>query len=200
MALPTLELTEKGWEKQFATNHLGHFTLTTGLEAALKAEGARVVCVSSTGHLRSPVVFDDINFSNRPYDPWAAYGQSKTANVLLAVEVTNRWGADGVVGNALMPGGIMTGLQKHVSQEVQDGWKKGIDDGSIRFKTTEQGASTTLVAAVHPAFADGGHYLEDCNESPTVGNDAKVGAGVREYALDPANAARLWDLSEQILA
>ncbi|SSC25144.1 Short-chain dehydrogenase/reductase SDR, partial [Klenkia terrae] len=203
MALPQLTLTDRGWETQFATNHLGHFALTTGLHDALAAasDGARIVSVSSTGHLRSPVHFDDIHFAQREYDAWQAYGQSKTANVLLAVEATRRWADDGIVANALMPGGIMTNLQRHVSQDVLDGWDKAQREGTVVFKTTEQGAATTLVAAVAPEFATGGHYLEDCVQAPTVADDATgVRAGVRAYALDPGNAQRLWEVSEEHLA
>ena len=99
---------------QFATNHLGHFALALGLHDALAAAGgARIVSVSSAAHLRSPVVFDDIHFAFRPYDPWLAYGQSKTANVLFAVEATRRWAGDGITANALMPGAIPTNLQRH---------------------------------------------------------------------------------------
>ncbi|KQS57161.1 oxidoreductase [Geodermatophilus sp. Leaf369] len=201
MALPQLTLTDRAWETQFATNHLGHFALTVGLHDALAAapDGARIVSVSSTGHLRSPVVFDDLHFAEREYDPWSAYGQSKTANVLLAVEATRRWADDGIVANALMPGGIMTNLQRHVSQDVLDGWEKAQREGTVTFKTPQQGASTTLVAALAPEFATGGHYLEDGNESPTVADDAEARSGVREYALDPANAERLWEVSTELV-
>src|SRR5580704_3582786 len=114
MALPELERTGEGWEMQFATNFLGHFALTTGLHDALaEAHGARVVSVSSSGNLFSPVVFDDLNFDFRAYDPFAAYGQSKSADVLLAVEATRRWSGEGIYANALNPGAIATGLQKH---------------------------------------------------------------------------------------
>ena len=120
MAAP-LTRTAHGWELQFATNHLGHFALATAFHEALAAAGsARVVSVSSSAHRRSPVVFDDIHFRQRPYDPWLAYGQSKTANVLFAVEATRRWTADGIAVNALMPGGIRTGLQRYVSQDELD--------------------------------------------------------------------------------
>lgn len=204
MALPQLTLTDHGWETQFATNHLGHFALTVGLHDALAAapDGARIVSVSSTGHLASPVHFEDIHFAQREYDPWQAYGQSKTANVLLAVEATRRWADEGIVANALMPGGIMTNLQRHVSADVIEGWEKAQREGTVTFKTPEQGAATTLVAAVAPEFATGGHYLEDCNEAPTVADDAKlrVRAGVREWALDEGNARRLWEVSEEHLA
>jgi NAD(P)-dependent dehydrogenase (short-subunit alcohol dehydrogenase family) len=202
MALPDLDRTAEGWERQFATNHLGHFLLTIGLHDALAAaEGARIVSVSSSGHLGSPLVFDDLHFERREYDPWQAYGQSKTANVLLAVEATRRWADDGIVANALMPGGIMTRLQRYVSQEVKDGWQRMQDQGTVTFKTTQQGAATSVVAAVAPELAGtGGHYLEDCNESETVANDADVSRGVREWALDPDAAKRLWDVSIALVA
>ncbi len=202
MALPELTLTDDGWETQFATNHLGHFALTVGLHGALAAatDGARIVSVSSTGHLASPVHFDDLHFAQREYDPWQAYGQSKTANVLLAVEATRRWADDGIVANALMPGGIMTNLQRHVSADVIEGWEKAQREGTVTFKTPAQGAATTLVAAVAPEFATGGHYLEDCNEAPTVADDAKVRSGVRRWALDEDAARRLWEVSEELLA
>src|SRR5216683_5646745 len=120
MACPEAR-TAEGWELQFATNHLGHFALATGLHRALAAAaGARVASVSSSAHLRAPVVFDDIHFREREYEPWAAYGQSKTANVLFAVEATRRWAGDGITVNALMPGGIRTGLQRYVTDEELD--------------------------------------------------------------------------------
>jgi NAD(P)-dependent dehydrogenase (short-subunit alcohol dehydrogenase family) len=202
MAVPSLELTSEGWERQLATNHLGHFLLTTGLHDALaEAGGARIVSVSSSGHLASPVVFDDLHFERREYNPWQAYGQSKTANVLLAVEATRRWADDGIVANALMPGGIMTRLQRYVTQEVKDGWQRMQDEGAAVFKTPQQGAATSLVAAVAPELdGTGGHYLEDCNEAETVANDAEVSSGVREWALDAEAAERLWDVSAELVA
>ncbi len=201
MALPERELTPEGWELQFATNHLGHFALALGLHDALAtAGGARIVSLSSSGHLRSPVVFDDIHFERRAYDPWSAYGQSKTANVLFAVEATRRWSPSGIVANAVMPGGIMTNLQKHVPQEVRDSWTEGERSGRITMKTPEQGASTTLVAALAPELAGrGGHYLEDGSEAPTMADDAVVDHGVREWALDPEAAQRLWKVSLELL-
>ncbi len=201
MAIPTLELTANGWERQFATNHLGHFALTTGLHDALASavDGARIVSVSSTGHLSSPVHFDDLHFERRAYDPWQGYGQSKTANVLLAVEATRRWADDGIVANALMTGGIMTNLQRYVTQEVKDGWQRMQDEGRAVFKPTQQGAASSLVAAVAPELATGGHYLEDCNEAETVADDAQVSAGVRAWALDPGHAERLWDVSLRLV-
>ncbi|MDT9593380.1 SDR family NAD(P)-dependent oxidoreductase [Nocardioides zeae] len=196
MAVPERRTTAYGWELQLATNHLGHHALTLGLHEALAAaEGARIVSVSSSGHLAAPVDLDDLHFERRPYDPWAAYGQSKTANVLHAVEATRRWSGDGITANALMPGGIMTKLQQHVPQETREEWSKvpGI-------KTPRQGAATSVVAAVAPELDGvGGRYLEDCQEAPVVADDAEVGAGVREWALDPATAQRLWDVSTALV-
>ncbi len=144
MAEP-LNRTPEGWEHQFATNHLGHFGLTTGLHSALAQAGtARIVSVSSSAHLRSDVDFDDIHFEHRPYDEWSAYGQSKTANVLFAVEAAKRWASDGIIANALMPGGIRTALQRYVSAEQLKTWEE------FPWKTTEQGASTSVLLAASP--------------------------------------------------
>ncbi|MPQ97390.1 SDR family NAD(P)-dependent oxidoreductase [Modestobacter sp. I12A-02628] len=197
MATP-LTRTPEGWESQFATNHLGHLGLAVGLHDALAAAGdARVVSLSSVGHHASPVVFDDLMFEHREYEPWAGYGQAKTANVLFAVEATRHWAADGIVANAVMPGGIMTGLQKHVGQDVLDSWQRAQDSGKVRFKSVQEGAATTLVAAVAPEFAGvGGRYLEDCQEAP-VSTEGRT--GVRPYALDPESAERLWDVSLALL-
>lgn len=188
MALPELTRTNEGREMQFATNYLGHFALTLGLHPALKAaDGARVVSVSSSGHLFSPVVFDDLDYRFRPYDPVTAYGQSKTAEVLLGVGVTQRWRADGIVGNSLNPGAIATGLQKHTG---------GMKTPADRRKTIEQGAATSVLLAASP-LVDGisGRYFEDCNESPTVTQRPDdFSGGVAPYALDHDNAARLWDI------
>lgn len=201
MACP-LTRTVEGWELQFATNHLGHFGLTVGLHGALKAAGgARVVNVSSSGHLRCPVDFDDLHFERRDYDPWVGYGQSKTANVLFAVGIAQRWRDDGIVAHALMPGGIMTNLQRYVDQAVLDRWAAAEKAGKLRMKTPAEGAATTLVAAVSPLFAAvSGRYLEDGNEAEVVDNDAKASAGVRRWALDPAAAEQLWSTSVALLS
>ena len=200
MASPLMR-TAEGWELQFATNHVGHFALTLGLHDALKGAGnARVVNVSSSGHLTSPVHLDDLHFERRDYTPWMGYGQAKTANVLFAVEITKRWKNDGIVANALMPGGIMTNLQRYVSQETKDKWIAADKAGTIMLKSPEQGAATTLVAAVSPLFEGiGGRYLEDGTEAATVKNDVKANSGVREWALDPATASKLWDASVELL-
>ncbi|GHJ06485.1 oxidoreductase [Micromonospora humidisoli] len=191
--------TPEGWELQFATNHLGHFALATGLHRALAAaEGARIVSVSSAGHLRSPVVFDDIHFRQRPYDPWEAYGQSKTANVLFAVEATRRWADDGIVSNALMPGAIRTNLQRYVSAEELERMRAASGGGAASWKTVEQGAATSVLVATSPLLDGiGGRYFEDCQQAAP--NQPGTRTGVAAYALDPAAAERLWTVSEQTL-
>jgi NAD(P)-dependent dehydrogenase (short-subunit alcohol dehydrogenase family) len=195
MAEP-LNRTPEGWEHQFATNHLGHFGLAVGLHGALAAAGnARIVSVSSSAHRRSPVVFDDIHFVHREYDPWSAYGQSKTANVLFAVEATRRWAGDGITSNALMPGGIRTPLQRHVRDEP---WMQEVFE-NYAWKTTEQGAATSVLLATSPLLEGvGGRYFEDCNEAGR--NIPPADSGVAAYALDPKTAERLWDVSLEMLA
>src|SRR6201997_2617662 len=192
MAVPELERTREGWELQFATNFLGHFALTVGLHDALAAgHGARVVSVSSSGNLFSPVVFDDLHFDFRSYDPLAAYGQSKSADALLAVEATRRWSGEGVYANAVNPGAIATGLQKHTG---------GLKTPKERQKTIPQGAATSVLLAASPLLDKvGGRYFEDCNEAATVTRRPADYAGVAWYALDPANAERLWDTALDLL-
>jgi NAD(P)-dependent dehydrogenase (short-subunit alcohol dehydrogenase family) len=199
MAVPDLRHTPEGWELQLGTNHLGHFALALGLHDALKAAGAaRVVSVSSSAHLRSPVVFDDLHFERRPYDPWTAYGQAKTANVLFAVEAARRWADDGIAVNALMPGGIRTNLQRYVSEAELDALVKAAGGGGMQWKTVEQGAATSALLAGSP-LVEGvtGRYFEDVNEAGP--NVAGQRSGVAAYALDPAAAARLWDVSLELL-
>ena len=192
MALPELERTRKGWEMQFATNFMGHFALTVRLHDALAAaHGARIVSVSSSGNLFSPVVFDDLHFDFRPYDPLVAYGQSKTADALLAVEATRRWSGEGIYANALNPGAIATGLQKHTG---------GLKTPKERQKTVPQGAATSVLLAASPLLDKvGGRYFEDCNEAAVVARRPADYAGVAWYALDQANAERLWDTSLDLL-
>jgi NAD(P)-dependent dehydrogenase (short-subunit alcohol dehydrogenase family) len=193
MALPDLERTPDGWEMQFATNHLGHFALALGIHDALAdAEGARIVSLSSRAHLRSPVVFDDIHFTSRPYDRWLAYGQSKTANALFAVEATRRWAGDGIATNAVHPGAIdATNLGRYMDAEA----KERARASGLRFKTIEQGAATSVLVAISPQLDGvGGRYFEDCNEALVVDPSvyAEGGSGVAAYALDPESAERLW--------
>jgi NAD(P)-dependent dehydrogenase (short-subunit alcohol dehydrogenase family) len=199
MALPELTLNRDGHELQFATNHLGHFALTLGLHTALAAaEGARVVCVSSAGHLRSPVVFDDLDFAFRDYDPFAAYAQSKTANVLHAVELTRRWADEGIVANALMPGGIATRLQRHQDARYMDRAR-----AQMRIKSPEQGAATSVLLATAPQLDGvGGRYFEDCHEVGVIhrrDKDVRHSHGVAAFAVDPDNAYRLWEVSSRLV-
>jgi NAD(P)-dependent dehydrogenase (short-subunit alcohol dehydrogenase family) len=203
MAVPDLQLTPGGWELQFATNHLGHFALTVGLRDALAeaAGGARIVSLTSRGHLRSPVVFDDINFASRPYDPMLAYAQSKTANVLFAVEANRRWSDAGISANAVHPGAIQeTNLSRYLDPDYLAQLR---GSGVYQYKTTEQGAATSVLVATWPPLEGiGGRYFQDCNEAPVVDptTAAPTGAGVAAYAVDPANAERLWELSLATLA
>jgi NAD(P)-dependent dehydrogenase (short-subunit alcohol dehydrogenase family) len=198
MASPLMR-TPQGWEMQFATNHLGHFALATGLHDALAlAGGARIVSVSSSAHHRSPVVFEDIHFERREYEPWSAYGQSKTANVLFAVEASTQWAGDGITANALMPGGIRTNLQRYVDEAELDRLRAAAGAATAKWKTPEQGAATSILVATSPLLDGiGGRYFEDCNEAEIGKLSARN--GVAEYALDPEAAARLWRVSLETL-
>lgn len=202
MAIQELTLSASGHEMQFATNHLGHFALATGLHRALaQAGGARIVSVSSAGHLRSPVVFDDIDYRFRDYDPFGAYGQSKTANVLFAVAASARWAGDGIFANSVMPGGIPTRLGRHIGAGDPAEAAERITSVGMTFKTLEQGAATSVLLAASPLLDGvGGRYFEDCNEARVVERRGAAGAGgVAPYALDPANAERLWELSLELI-
>ena len=196
MAEP-LNRTPEGWEHQFATNHLGHFGLALGLHPALAQAGnARIVSVSSNAHRRSGIVFDDIHFERRPYEAWAAYAQSKTANVLFAVEATKRWAPDGITANALMPGGIRTALQRHQDLDANPALKEIFDN--YPWKTLEQGASTSVLLAASPLLEGiGGRYFEDNNEAGP--NVPPAENGVADHALDPEAATRLWEVSLDLL-
>lgn len=204
MMTPELR-TARGWELQFATNHLGHFALALGLHSALRAGsleagGARIVSVSSSGHGMSDIVYEDLFFDRRPYDPGQAYGQSKTANVLFAVEATRRWEAAGITANAVMPGGIWTNLQRHWDPQALADTKAYVADAGIAMKTPAQGAATSVLAAASPLLTGvGGRYLEDCQEAEAVPEIINGTHGVRPYALDSENAARLWDVSLELL-
>jgi NAD(P)-dependent dehydrogenase (short-subunit alcohol dehydrogenase family) len=198
MALPELHRSAEGWELQFATNYLGHFNLTLGLHDALaSAGGARIVSLSSNAHRTSPIVFDDIQFERRPYEAWSAYGQSKTGNVLLAVEAGRRWADDGITVNAVMPGGIRTNLQRHQMENIAPEIQEIFDN--YRWKTLQEGAATSILAAASPLL-DGitGRYFEDCNEAE-ITTDPDAENGVRPHALDPDDAARLWAVATDLL-
>lgn len=206
MACP-LSRTADGLEMQVGTNHFGHFLLGVLLAPALEAGArragrpSRLVSLSSIGHRRSDINWEDPNYLTRPYEKWEAYGQAKTANSLFAVGFHKRYAGRGVTANAVMPGGIMTPLQRHMAREemVAMGW---IDPqtGAVRegFKTPEQGASTSVWAAVGPELEGvGGLYLENCAQAEPWTPEAPF-VGVLPHALDPESAERLWDLSLEI--
>ncbi len=200
MATPELR-TPQGWEMQFATNHLGHFALVTGLHGALAAAGgARVVVVSSVGHINGEVLFDDIHFERHPYDPWAAYSQSKTANVLFAVEAARRWAPDQIMVNALNPGRITaTRLSRYVGDISSSPAAFEPDSTAVSWKTVEQGAATSVLLAASPLVDEvTGRYLEDCQEAEPA--RPGIRRGVAAYAVDPHKAARLWQVSVDMLA
>ncbi len=199
LAPPELQLNRAGWEIQFATNYLGHFALAHGLHDAMAAAGnARIVSLSSNGHLFSPVLFEDINFAHHPYDPYVAYGQSKSATALLALCGTAHWSGDGITVNAVHPGAVAeTNLSRHMDPEVLRQLRSG---GTYTFKSVGQGAATSVLVATSPLLEGvGGRYFEDCNEAePVDGDQAELAArrsGVAAYARDPDSAERLWDLS-----
>jgi NAD(P)-dependent dehydrogenase (short-subunit alcohol dehydrogenase family) len=217
MAVPTLERDLRGHELHFATNHLGHFQLVQQLLPALRAAGkARVVSVSSFGHRYSPVHFDDIDYTARAYDPWTGYGQSKTANILFAVELDAREKANGIRAFSLHPGSIAgTGLERHVPRQmlidhgILDAAGNPIRDPSRNLKSVEQGAATSLWCAVSAQLDGmGGVYCENCDIADlsdagaiaTTMADSMRPGGVRPYAVDPDAARRLWALSEEMIA
>lgn len=199
MACPFAK-TADGFEMQLGTNHIGHFLLTCLLVPALrKAAPSRVVSVSSRGHHASPVVFEDLHFEKRPYDKWLAYGQSKTANVLFAVELERRLGRSGVHANALHPGVIATELARHMVPEDLDLLSKRMPSGALHFKSVPAGAATSVYAASAPELEGrGGLYLEDCHVAQ-VNNAENAVDGVKPYAIDPAVAQQLWTASEQMV-
>ncbi|RKN35417.1 SDR family NAD(P)-dependent oxidoreductase [Micromonospora musae] len=205
MAIPTRQLTPQGWELQLGTNYLGHFALARGLHDSLRAAGsARVVVVSSGAHLREAFDFDDPQFARQPYDQWAAYGRSKTADVLLAVGIARRWAADGIVANALNPGYINTQLQRHMDEETLRSFGV-LDEAGNRidlpyYKTPAQGAATTVLLAASP-LVDGvtGRYFSDNQEVEVVVGGPEANGGVAVHATDPATADRLWAYAEQAL-
>ena len=197
MATP-LQRVGHGWESQFAVNHLGHFAFVAGLWPSLVRGAARVVAYSSAGHHISGMRWDDPQFS-AGYDKWAAYGQSKTANILFALHLDALGAAAGVRAFSLHPGSILTPLQRHLAsgEMVERGW---IDEqgnaADPSFKSVSQGAATGLWAATSPRLAElGGLYLEDCD---VAGPAAEDGTGVMAYAVDRGEASSLWDLSVRL--
>lgn len=196
-----------GWELQLATNHLGHFTLVNRLWPLLRrtggAGGCRVVSVSSAGHQFSGVRWEDIGFAGG-YDKWLAYGQSKTANVLFAVELDRLGAEHGVRAFALHPGAILTPLGRHLTHaDMEDLLSYGEDGQPLmpEFKTPEAGAATAVWAATSPLLDGlGGLYLEDCDVAPLANPDERVtgqALGVFPHAVDPAEATRLWAWSAE---
>jgi len=200
MAIPQREESRQGHEMHFATNHLGHFALALGLHDALAATGhARLVSVSSVGHINGQVDFADIDFHIRPYDPWVAYGQSKTANILFAVEAARRWADDGIVANALNPGRITsTNLGRYLEEAPVNPALAGTASAGVSIKNVEQGAATSVLLAASPLVEGiSGRYFEDCQEAEP--HQPGLRRGVAAYAIDPENALRLWTLSLSML-
>lgn len=202
MATP-LQRDAAGHEGQFAINHLGHYRLTCALWPALAAKGARVVAVSSRGHQIAPVDFDDIDFHNRAYDKWQAYGQSKSANALFARALDKRGAEHGVRAFSLHPGQILTDLARHLSPEELAGFDAFDANGQPKIdpdrgmKTPQQGAATSLWCATSPSLADlGGVYCEDCNIAP-IHNGELGRKGVAAWAADDEAVERLWAISQE---
>ena len=210
MACPETRI-RNGWESQFAVNHIGHFLLTKELmDTMAENDGARFVSLSSSAHSLTGILWDDIHFRNNSYDKWMAYGQSKTASSLIAIEFHKRMVDKGVSGFSVHPGGILTPLQRHLQKEemVALGWMD--EDGSPSeiaknfFKTTSQGASTTLWCATSPNLNGiGGVFCEDCDiakRKNEVDESLQRYFGVADWAVDTEEASKLWDVTEKMLA
>jgi NAD(P)-dependent dehydrogenase (short-subunit alcohol dehydrogenase family) len=195
-----LERNAHGWEKQFATNHMGHFLLTCLLAPALRAGApARIVNLSSGGHRFGGVDFDDPHYERRAYDKFGAYGQSKTANVLFSVELSKRLAGSGVTANAVHPGVIMTELARYMDESDMKSLGEAAPPGGLKFKTVPAGAATSVWAASSPDLEGRtGLYLQDCQIAPMT-DEATGDVGYASYAVDPDAAARLWALSEELL-
>jgi NAD(P)-dependent dehydrogenase (short-subunit alcohol dehydrogenase family) len=197
--------TADGFETQFGTNHLGHFVLANRI-ASLMKPGARLVNLSSAGHRYSDVDLDDPNFERTPYDPWAAYGRSKTANILFAVEFDRRQQSQGIRATAVHPGGIQTELSRHIGEEGINKLIERINaatraagEPDFKYKTIPQGAATSVWAGVVAAADDvGGRYCEDCHVAE-IEPDAAKRAGVKPYALNAETAEALWAKSEAMV-
>jgi NAD(P)-dependent dehydrogenase (short-subunit alcohol dehydrogenase family) len=203
MATPLMR-DDRGYEMQFATNHLGHFQLTARLWGALKKSGnARVIALSSLGHSISGVDISDPNFNQRPYDKWEAYGQSKSANSLFAVELDKRGQEHGIRAFAVHPGGILTDLARYLTDEDFKAFgvyrENGVLKGPDSLKNIEQGAATTVWCAGSPQLINkGGVYCEDCDIAPMLSADSNPRSGVRPWAVDRTAAEALWVLSEKL--
>jgi NAD(P)-dependent dehydrogenase (short-subunit alcohol dehydrogenase family) len=198
--------TADGFETQFGTNHLGHFVLVNRIAPLIKKNGGRLVNLSSAGHRFSDVDLKDPNFEHTPYTEFGAYGRSKTANVLFAVEFDRRHKSEGIRATAVHPGGIITELGRHMTQELRDAMMKSVNDGNkasgapaFQWKTIPQGAATTVWSGfVAKADEVGGKYCEDCHVAELQENPQARG-GVRAYAIDPDHAKALWAKSEEMV-
>lgn len=189
--------TVDGFELQIGTNHIGHFLLTQMLMPTL-GDGSRVVALSSAGHRFSDVDLDDPNFETTPYDAWAAYGRSKTANALFAVELDRRLAERGAHAYSVHPGGIITELGRHLTEETMAVLSDSMSTGpAMEWKTVPQGAATSVWAATAPELVgNGGSYLEDCQIAER--NDVPDSrGGIRSYAIDPDRAAALWEKTDE---
>src|ERR1700675_4955237 len=200
--------TADGFETQFGTNHLGHFVLVNRIASLIRA-GGRLINLSSAGHRFSNVDLEDPNFERTPYEPFVAYGRSKTANVLFAVAFDNRHRDRGVRAAAVHPGGIQTELDRHLDPSVVRKMIEHMNQqlaaegkASSQLKTIPQGAATSVWAAVVASTDEiGGHYCENCHVGKVVPDDVPITAsseGVRGYALDPNNGEALWKKSEEL--
>jgi NAD(P)-dependent dehydrogenase (short-subunit alcohol dehydrogenase family) len=208
MATPFAK-TEDGFETQFGTNHLGHFVFVNRIAKLIKV-GGRLVNLSSSGHRFSNVDLNDPNFETTSYEPFVAYGRSKTANILFAVEFDRRHGGRGVRATAVHPGGIATELARHMPDGAIEAWVQQIQEQRatageppFEFKSVPQGAATSVWAGVVASTEEvGGKYCEDCRVGELISADSQVSAiskGVRGYALDPENAKALWKKSEEMV-
>jgi NAD(P)-dependent dehydrogenase (short-subunit alcohol dehydrogenase family) len=201
--------TEDGFETQFGTNHLGHFVFVNRIAKLIKV-GGRLVTLSSSGHRFSDVDLNDPNFETTSYEPFVAYGRSKTANILFAVEFDRRHGDRGVRATAIHPGGIATELARHMPDGAIEAWVQRIQEQRaaageppFEFKSIPQGAATSVWAGVVASTQEvGGKYCEDCQVGELISADSQVSTiskGVRGYALDPENAKALWKKSEEMV-
>lgn len=191
-----------GLDVRFATNHLGHFLLANLLRPQMAERGARIVVVSSAGHKGMPVRLDDLQWTARPHMDGAAYAESKSANILFAIEATRRWAREGIFANAVLPGSALTGLQRFHGESLKRRIGFINPDGSIneRVKTVEQAAATSVWAATAAELAGrGGLVLEDCGEAQLVGPDTHPWAGFDPGVADPEVARRLWDHSDALV-
>ena len=206
MACPQMQ-TKEGWDLQFAVNHIGHFIITKGLLPTMSSSGSRIVTLSSTGHKLSGIQWEDVHFEES-YDKWKAYGQSKTAASLLAVEISERMKDEGIKTYSVHPGGIFTPLQRHLEKEemIALGWLG--EDGELsemaaaNFKSPTQGASTSLWCATSPMLEEvSGVYCENCDVAVRQ-EDGPMARyiGVADWAVDTDEAAKLWDFTEHTLS